>query len=489
MKKLFFIFFIYLLSVRIAVCQTVVLPDSNFVQFLRDNYQTTLLNGNKLVIAEAAKIKGVFQAGNKNISNIYGIQFFTGLQAIDLSYNNLSALPDISNITNLDYLNLTYNQLSKLPDLQNLKKLTYLDFVENNITSIPDLSGQSQLRTLLAKGNLITTLPSLDSLTNLNSLDLSYNKLEAFPKIPVNNKIITLNLNDNKIKTLPDTFIFPNLEKIFLYHNFISFTELIKIKNYQNYNSYFIYVPQSIFKSGSVINQKEGEDIVLSTQLDMPLSGVAYNWYKNGKFLKTITGDTLQLKTVSYQDSGKYTCIIKYIDFPNLNLTTDTFRIKIVPCFDPKKLSTIITGISCRKQGSLLVQNTTGEKVNFILKSNNTTSVYNGNGNFYGLTEPSYTLKVITYSGCEKIYPFEIVVPKEDCKQILLTPDGDGENDAYFFKQQGKVIIYDKTGEQVKVLQIPSEWDGSVKGGKVAPGYYSADINNGESTINISVIY
>ncbi|MBC7389223.1 MAG: leucine-rich repeat domain-containing protein [Opitutaceae bacterium] len=489
MKKLFYILVINLLSFQIAVCQTAVLPDSNFVQFLRDNYASTLLIGNKLVIAEAAKIKGVFQASNKRISNVYGIQFFTGLQAIDLSYNNLLSIPDISNISNLDYLNLTYNQLSELPDLQNLKKLTYLDFVENNITSIPDLSGQSQLRTLLAKGNRLTSLPPLDSLTNLTSLDLSFNYLQSFPKIPGNNKIITLNLNDNKIKSLPDIFIFPTLEKIFLYHNLLSFSELVKIKNYQNYNSYFIYTPQSVFKSGFIINQKEGEDIVMSTQLDKSLAGVKYNWYKNGKLLQTVTGDTLRLRKVSNQDSGKYTCLIKYIDFPNITLVTDTFSLKVVPCFDPKRLSTIITGISCRKQGSLLVQNTSGEKVNFILKSNSTTTVYNGNGNFYGLTEPSYTLKVSTQSGCEKIYPFEIVVPKEDCKQILLTPDGDGENDAYFFKQQGKVIIYDKTGDQVKVLQIPAEWDGSVKGGKAAPGYYSADINNGESIINISVIY
>lgn len=72
---------------------------------------------------------------------------------------------------------------------------------------------------------------------------------------------------------------------------------------------------------------------------------------------------------------------------------------------------------------------------------------------------------------------------------MLLRPDGDGENDAFFIKQQGKVIIYYKTGEHVKVLQIPAEWDGSVKGGKVAPGYYFVDINNGESIINVRVIY
>ena len=55
---------------------------------------------------------------NKNISNLYGIQFFPNLEKLDCDQNNLSSL-DVSQNPALEYLLCAQNKLTSLDVSQN----------------------------------------------------------------------------------------------------------------------------------------------------------------------------------------------------------------------------------------------------------------------------------------------------------------------------------------------------------------------------------
>ena len=71
----------------------------------------------------------------------------------------------------------------------------------------------------------------------------------------------------------------------------------------------------------------------------------------------------------------------------------------------------------------------------------------------------------------------------------MITPNGDGEDDSYFFQQTGILKVYNKNGEIVKTLTLPSVWDGSGNDGTATPGYYVGEINGGTEKVRISILH
>jgi hypothetical protein len=466
MKKILFIFSVWL-YIGGARAQTASVPDSSMLKCLKSAFARTIDSNNRLIIAKAGNAQGTLQCINQGITNAEGLQYFTGLSQVVLNDNAISSLPDLSSMKSLAWLDLSNNQLSQIP---NLNKLT-------------------SLQGLFIAMNKFALLPRLDSLKNLTALDASLNNISQFPVLPKINQIQTLNLNDNQLSTLPDTIYLGKLRKMWLYDNGLTFSELSKLSTLKNYDTIFVS-PQSPVLVGKAIASKEQARLQLSTGVDVGVPGMVYEWYKNGSLIGSVGNDTLFIPSLSFQDSGKYVCRLKNAMFPKLVLHTDTFYLQIASCFDLKAFSVSTTSISCNKTGSITVKNTSGQSMTYFLRSTfSGTMVTSDVGYFAGLAEPSYTLKIKSSSGCEKNYPGDIVIPKDECKQVLITPNGDGETDTYFFTQSGKVTIYDKRGAVVKTMQIPGEWDGSSKSGKVVPAYYLADINNGEELINISVVY
>ena len=113
-------------------------PDMNFrvaVLELYDSDADGLLSEAEL--DEIAQEKDLYLDG-LNISDLKGIEFFTGLTDLNCSNNNLEAL-DLSALTSLVNLYCENNQLSTL-DVSNCTNLCILVCYKNNITSI-DISG------------------------------------------------------------------------------------------------------------------------------------------------------------------------------------------------------------------------------------------------------------------------------------------------------------------------------------------------------------
>ena len=110
---------------------------------------------------------------NKNITSLAGIEYFTDLEALDCSGNQLTTL-DVTKLTNLKNLFCSDNQLTTL-DVTKLTDLETLDCRGNQLTTL-DVTKLTKLMFLICAGNQLTTL-DVTGLTNLTDLECNGNQL------------------------------------------------------------------------------------------------------------------------------------------------------------------------------------------------------------------------------------------------------------------------------------------------------------------------
>ena len=194
---------------------TIELSSSNFPDETFRNYLKMFdKNGDrKLAPAERNAVKKI-DVESKNISNLYGIQFFPNLKNLNCADNNLTSLDvsentaleelwcydnqltklDVSKNTELEYLAVLYNQLTSLDMSQN-KKLTFLSCYNNQLTSL-DVSKNPALEELYCAQNNLTSL-DVSKNTKLTFLSCYDNQLTS---LDVSKTAVTeLKASDNKI--------------------------------------------------------------------------------------------------------------------------------------------------------------------------------------------------------------------------------------------------------------------------------------------------
>ena len=160
-------------------------PDENFRNYISgiDLYSINPDTDHDGILSdeEIANVKGISvgRGGYFRISNLKGIEYFTALEYLDCSSNNLTEL-DLSKNTALTYLACGSNELTEL-DLSNNRALTYLDCDNNKLTAL-DLSRNTALMELHCGHNNFTEL-DLSSNTALVSLDCSHNSGREHPML------------------------------------------------------------------------------------------------------------------------------------------------------------------------------------------------------------------------------------------------------------------------------------------------------------------
>jgi len=534
MKNLSLSVFLFLFFARIGSSQTTVpIPDAGFLKCLKERYGSTVNSSNQLIKAEAAKFPdNILKCPSYGIESVQGLQYFTGVDNIVLQDNRINYMPDISGITKLKYLdlaenkldhlpdltkfpslrslivdrnqikvapdlsgndslieiNFTSNQLDTLSDLSQMKQLKVLSVQYNNLKYMPNLEKLTSLEFLNAWKNQLVELPSLNALTKLKYVNVSYNALSTVPSLGSKPFLDTLYLNDNKISVLTDFLKCTALKKVRLYNNPLTFKEIQKITTVPKYDTIFKFNPQQPLQVGRPVQVREGDSLLLSTGLDRGVPNVVYKWYKNGTLVDSSTFDTLLLPKSVLADGGIYTCTLKKSGF-SVVLSTNEFPVSVSKCVDLKKVYVSTKEINCLNEGAVAV---TGEGLARV-QSYELTSKASGkkhrstDGKFNGLSETSYSLVLKVDNGCSK--DTLVVLSQKDCEEVIMSPDGDGISDTFYFDEIGKVSIYDKRGQLIKTLSIPGEWDGSSEKGKVFSGFYVADVNNGKKFVGITVLY
>ena len=128
-----------------------------------------------------------------SISNLDGVQFFTGLTTLNCSGNQLGTLPDLP--SSMTTLRCESNQLASLPPLPSA--LTSLYCRSNQISSLPALP--NTLTYLDCGSNQLSSLPTLPN--TLSQLDCGNNQLNSLPTLP--NSLFSLVCSNNELTNLP----------------------------------------------------------------------------------------------------------------------------------------------------------------------------------------------------------------------------------------------------------------------------------------------
>jgi hypothetical protein len=174
---------------------------------------TALLGGNVLLPAETANADTIVafpdpglnaairDAINKPAGDIYENDLIS-LTILDASDKNIIDLTGLQYCTGLQYLYLNNNQINDISSLQNLTSLQFLDLGFNQICDIAPLSNLTKLGVLILQCNRISDISSLDDLTNLYGLYLAGNQIDDISSLVINTGLDSgdnLQLQRNKL--------------------------------------------------------------------------------------------------------------------------------------------------------------------------------------------------------------------------------------------------------------------------------------------------
>ena len=168
-------------------------PDANFRTVVKkfDTNQDSSLSD-----TEIAAVKKI-NCSNKGITNLKGIEYFTSLNILLCTDNQLTAL-DVSENTALTELDCRFNKLTAL-DVSKNTALTILECNANRLTAL-DVSKNTALTELDCSFNELTAL-DVSKNTALTALDCSINKLTALD-VSKNTALTVLRSNHNQLTTL-----------------------------------------------------------------------------------------------------------------------------------------------------------------------------------------------------------------------------------------------------------------------------------------------
>jgi len=187
-------------------------PDVNFrheVLRLLKEQDGVSRKESRFVVGDADLLASItwLSVGGMIICDMTGLKYFTGLESLGCSYNQLTAL-NVSKNTALTSLNCWDNRLTEL-DVSNNHLLEYLDCGINQLSEL-DVSKNTALQTLWCDGNLLTELDvksnikisgEYDGFWIFGGLNCSYNQLEKLD-LPINSDLKVLSCNNNLLTEL-----------------------------------------------------------------------------------------------------------------------------------------------------------------------------------------------------------------------------------------------------------------------------------------------
>jgi uncharacterized repeat protein (TIGR01451 family) len=191
----------------------VTIPDSSFVNWLSINIPSAMA-GNQMDTSNMAVTSLTsMNVSHKCIKNLFGVEYFSGLQVLDCSYNKLDSI--ISLPDSLKTLNCSNNYLIKiisLPDsiqtfICDRNYLTWLPSLPISITNFSCTLNQLDtlpslppfLSNLICSDNLLTRLPILPN--SITSINCDMNLLHTLPTLP--NSLVSINCQNNLLTSFP----------------------------------------------------------------------------------------------------------------------------------------------------------------------------------------------------------------------------------------------------------------------------------------------
>ena len=163
------LFFVFPLTIT---AQTVSIPDANLRAAIEEALGKT---PGATITAEEMLTLTRFEAANKKINNLTGLESATNLERLELHHNLISDISPLAGLIRLNRLGLEDNAISDLTPLAGLISLERLEIGHNVVSDLSPLTGLTNLRGLGISDNLIIDLSPLIGLIKLEGISMSRN--------------------------------------------------------------------------------------------------------------------------------------------------------------------------------------------------------------------------------------------------------------------------------------------------------------------------
>ncbi len=203
---------------------------------------------------ELNSLTGSFQAINKGIKSIEGVEYLQNITELDVEKNQITDIAPVANLKKLTTLLINTNQItdiSPVADLanlttfycgnnpindisavQNLTKLSIFNCYTANVEDISPVKNLVNLKTLSLGSNNIHDISDIEKLTALEYLSFSNNPVENPEVIGNLTNLNTLWLYNAQIRNIDFTANLPKLKSVYLYNNQIS--NISEVSNWAN---------------------------------------------------------------------------------------------------------------------------------------------------------------------------------------------------------------------------------------------------------------
>lgn len=527
--RIVFIIFLFLF-IKVAYCQTLVaLPDNNLRDKLISSYPQ-VMQGNLLDIGKAAILPGTLDLRLANITDATGVQYFKSIITLDLSNNKLINVPDISSITGLVNFYASNNSITSLPDMSSLHLIDF-QVVNNKLSALPDMSGSTGLVSLYCSNNNLTQFPpltqfpqlsrlvagqnpisasfidvtpcihltelhvhktgidtiiGLDKLTHLTTLYAWKNNIKSFKALDLITSLTICVIFENPFTEMPTIQNKPALNMLNIYGSLLTFEDIQPV--IQNPPAAFYYSPQQPIPFSDVTARVENT-YTLSYPVQTPLSTNIYVWIKNGIIIDSSALPSYTFNPLKSTDTGTYQLKVYNTSMTALTLSTNTFKLAVLPCIELQIPNVDIVSKDCSKGYTIdfsqnqitggippftyeLVTSSTRKNITYPLVEN--------------IEAGNYFLKVVDSKFCSATDDF--ILNKIDNCDPVMTPNGDGVTDTYYIEKKGKVSVYDLQRTLVNTLQAPIVWDGTDRNGALLDAGFYILIMEGEKPVYLTII-
>jgi len=129
---------------------------------------------------EPKDLRGIneFNATDKKILSIEGLNYMVSLKKLDLSNNSILDIKPLKNLTKIESLKLNNNGISDISILSKFQKMTVLEVSNNKIKDLSPLKELKSLNVLKLSANAITNASPISGLINLRELYINNNRLK-----------------------------------------------------------------------------------------------------------------------------------------------------------------------------------------------------------------------------------------------------------------------------------------------------------------------
>ncbi|ACL70731.1 leucine-rich repeat protein [Halothermothrix orenii H 168] len=231
--------------------QKIIFGDKNLEQYIKG-----LMNkkGDSVYEAEVKNIKRLHIPGDNQyrIKSLNGLEFFSGLQELIISRNDIKDLNPLTKLKNIKELRIhgipvkDYSPLGRLKKLKvltiwgyqalpvdkywpcrvrdlsflkNLTDLEYLEFKFNDIKDLSPLANLTRLKHLKINYDRVSNLDPISGLTGLVHLDLVNNNIEDISPLVGLKNLEILDLSGNRVKDITPLLKLCKLKSVTLKNN------------------------------------------------------------------------------------------------------------------------------------------------------------------------------------------------------------------------------------------------------------------------------